>query len=101
MKRGLLLLAAAVVASWAWSSKARGQDVEAVEVTGDPVHLLETGSSDAVFGLDLPLLETSRSVTLVSDTTIDRYGIVGVNDLIAVTPSAYTASYYGVEGAVS
>ena len=38
---------------------------------------------------------------LVSDTTIARYGITGVNDLTAITPSAYTASYYGVEGAVN
>ena len=55
----------------------------------------------AAFGLDKPLLETPRAVTLVSDTTIARYGISGVNDLTAITPSAYTASYYGVEGSVS
>ena len=70
-------------------------------MTGDVVHLLQTGANDAAFGLDKPLLETPRAVTLVSDTTIDRYGITGVNDLTAITPSAYTASYYGVEGAVS
>ena len=28
-------------------------------------------------------------------------GIDGINDLTAITPSAYTASYYGVEGSVS
>ena len=72
-----------------------------ITVTGDPVHLLQTGANDAAFGLDKPLLETPRAVTLVSDTTIARYGITGVNDLTAITPSAYTASYYGVEGAVS
>jgi iron complex outermembrane receptor protein len=101
MKRALALLAAAALTSLVLLSKARGQEVEAVEVTGDQVHLLEAGDSDAAFGLNLPLSETSRSISLVSDTTIDRYGIVGVNDLSAVTPSAYTASYYGVEGAVS
>ena len=77
------------------------QGVESVTVSGDPVHLLQTGANDAAFGLDKPLLETPRAVTLVSDTTIARYGISGVNDLTAITPSAYTASYYGVEGAVS
>ena len=61
----------------------------------------ETGANDAAFGLDKPLMETPRAVTLVSDTTIARYGIDGVDDLTAITPSAYTASYYGVEGAVS
>ena len=78
----------------------RRRRVESITVTGDPVHLLQTSANDAAFGLDKPLLETPRAVTLVSDTTIARYGITGVNDLTAITPSAYTASYYGVEGAV-
>ena len=40
-------------------------------------------------------------MTAVSDTTLDRYGVTGVDTLTAITPSAYTASYYGVEGAVN
>jgi iron complex outermembrane recepter protein len=99
MRRGVVLLAAACWAAHAAS--ARAQDVEAVTVTGDAVHLLQTGANDAAFGLDKPLIETPRAITLVSDTTVARYGITGVNDLTAITPSAYTASYYGVEGAVS
>ncbi|HEX4636179.1 MAG TPA: TonB-dependent receptor [Rhizomicrobium sp.] len=75
--------------------------MESITVEGDPVHLLETRSNGAAFGLDKPLIETPRAVTLVSDATIARYGIAGVNDLTAITPSAYTASYYGVEGSVS
>src|SRR4051812_11791632 len=89
---GLLLLAI-------WTAPAFAQGVESITVTGDPVHLLQTGANTAAFGLDRPLLETPRAVTLVSDATIARYGIGGVNDLTAITPSAYTASYYGVEGA--
>src|SRR4051812_38817488 len=99
MKRGLVLCAG--VAALALASAARAQNVESVTVTGDPVHLLQTGANSAAFGLDKPLLETPRAVTLVSDTTVARYGITGVNALTAITPSAYTASYYGVEGAVS
>jgi iron complex outermembrane receptor protein len=105
MRRGLVLLAAALWATLAGArvAQAQGQNegVESITVTGDVVHLLDTGGNDAAFGLDKPLLETPRAVTLVSDTTIDRYGITGVNDLTAITPSAYTASYYGVEGQVS
>src|SRR3954471_4043460 len=100
MKWGRLILAAAgwavVAAGAAW-----GQGVESITVTGDPVHLLHISENNAAFGLDKPLIETPRAVTLVSDTTVARYGITGVNDLTAVTPSAYTASYYGVEGSVS
>jgi iron complex outermembrane receptor protein len=95
MKWGLSLLALF------WAAPALAQDVESVTVTGDVVHLLETRANDAVFGLDKPLLETPRAITLVSDTTIARYGITGVDDLTAITPSAYTGSFYGVEGAVS
>jgi iron complex outermembrane receptor protein len=92
---GILLLAAV------WAAPAFAQGVESITVTGDPVHLLQTGANSAAFGLDKPLLETPRAITLVSDATIARYGVGGVNDLTAITPSAYTASYYGVEGAVS
>ena len=96
MKRVLGLLAAVC-----WTMPAFAQGMESVTVTGDPVQLLQTRANSAAFGLDKPLLETPRAVTLVSDATIARYGITGVNDLTAITPSAYTASYYGVEGAVS
>jgi iron complex outermembrane receptor protein len=95
MKRGLVLIVAL------WASPAVAQEVESVTVTGDVVHLLDVGANQAAFGLDKPLLETPRAVTLVSDTTLDRFGVTGVDGLTAVTPSAYTASYYGVEGAVS
>jgi iron complex outermembrane receptor protein len=75
--------------------------IETVTVTGDRAHLIETQPDETALGLDLPLLETPRAVTAVSDTTLDRYGITGVDTLTAITPSAYTASYYGVEGAVN
>jgi len=96
MTRGAIILAAAL-----WAGPALAQDVESVTVTGDVVRLLNTNANDAALGLDKPLLETPRAVTLVSDTTIARYGIEGVDSLTAITPNAYTASYYGVEGSVS
>jgi iron complex outermembrane receptor protein len=96
MMRGLIILALAC-----WAAPAYAQDVESITVTGDPVHLLASDANGAAFGLNKPLIETPRAITLVSHTTIARYGIEGVDDLTAITPSAYTASYYGVEGAVS
>jgi iron complex outermembrane receptor protein len=92
------LLATLVLAA----APARADDtIETVTVTGDRAHLIETQPDDTALGLDKPLLETPRAVTVVSDTTIDRYGITGVDTLTAITPSAYTASFYGVEGAVN
>src|SRR6185295_20232090 len=99
MRRGVVIFTAAACAALCVDAWAQG--VESITVTGDPVHLLETRANNAAFGLDKPLIETPRAITLVSDATIARYGIDGVNDLTAITPSAYTASYYGVEGSVS
>ncbi|MBS0281996.1 MAG: TonB-dependent receptor, partial [Proteobacteria bacterium] len=81
------------------SEAARAEEAETVIVTGDRVHLIETKPNDTAMGLDKPLIETPRAVTVVSDATIDRYGVTGVDTLTAITPSAYTASFYGVEGA--
>jgi iron complex outermembrane receptor protein len=93
------LLAAALVLA---PLSARAQTaVETVTVTGDRAHLIETRPNDMALGLDKPLIETPRAVTVISDTTIDRYGVTGVDTLTAITPSAYTASFYGVEGAVN
>src|SRR5690349_10745873 len=100
MRWGLSILATAGLAAFCVGA-ANAQGVESITVEGDPVHLLETRGNAAALGLDKPLIETPRAVTLVSDATIARYGISGVNDLTAITPSAYTASYYGVEGSVS
>jgi iron complex outermembrane receptor protein len=83
-------------------STARAEDgVETVIVTGDQVHLIEIRPDDTAFGIAKPLVETPRAITAVSDTTLERYGVTGVDTLSAITPSAYTASYYGVEGAVN
>src|SRR5689334_1674980 len=98
MQRGLLSLIAWMALC---QTPAGAQTVESITVEGDPVHLLQTQANAAAFGLDKPLLETPRAVTLVSDATMARYGVTGVNDLTAISPSAYTASYYGVEGSVS
>ena len=87
-----------------WVTGAHAQSalpLESVTVTGDQAHLIELEPNDTAFGIAKPLLETPRAITVVSDTTLDRYGVTGVDTLSAITPSAYTASYYGVEGAVN
>ena len=102
MSGRLVLLQPPVLAALA-GAHARGQTTrsKSVTVTGDRAHLIETSPTTP------PSASTSRCwkrrarSPLVSDTTIDRYGITGVDDLTAITPSAYTASYYGVEGAVN
>jgi iron complex outermembrane receptor protein len=79
------------------SSSAVGE----VVVTADKAGLLERKPSQTVFGLSKPLIETPRSASFVSALTIQRYGVQTVNDLVAVSPSSYTASFYGVPGALN
>jgi iron complex outermembrane receptor protein len=74
--------------------------VSAVVVTADRAGLLERKPNDTVFGLTKPLIETPRSASLVSATTIQRYGIDTINDFVAISPSTYTASFYGVPGSL-
>ena len=75
--------------------------LDAVVVVSDRVGLLEKSNSESVFGMGKSLLETPRSATLVSDLTLERYGIEEVDDLIAIAPGTFTGSYYGVKGAVN
>jgi iron complex outermembrane receptor protein len=71
-----------------------------VVITADKAGLLERRPTSTVFGLRKALIDTPRAASLVSDTTIQRYGIQTVNDLVAVSPSSYTASFYGVPGSL-
>jgi len=75
--------------------------VSEIVVTSDKAGLLEKRPSNTVLGLTKPLIETPRSASLVSDVTIERYGIQTINDFVAVSPSTYTASFYGVPGSLN
>ena len=109
MNRHLILLAGASSAVLLACGAARAADAPApastevgeVVVTADRVGLLEKRPSDTVLGLTKPLIETPRSASLVSDVTIARYGIKTINDFVAVSPSSYTASFYGVPGSLN
>jgi len=67
----------------------------------DRAGLLEKQPSDLLFGLEKPLLETPRSATFVSDDALEAYGVTTIDDLTAVSPGTFTASYYGVPGALN
>jgi iron complex outermembrane receptor protein len=92
MNRILAILLLTTASTWAQ---------ETVTVTADPVRLLDGAAAEAATGLNLPLNKTPRAATQVSETTLSRYGVSGLDDLTTITPSAYTASFYGVDGAVN
>jgi iron complex outermembrane receptor protein len=72
-----------------------------IVVTADRAGLLEKRPSNTAFGLDKPIIETPRAISVASDTTLERYGINSITDLIAVSPGAGTASWYGIPGSVN
>ncbi|MDA5192535.1 TonB-dependent siderophore receptor [Govanella unica] len=77
-------------------------DYEEIIVYGsDKVGLIETTPRDSLFGIDKPLTETPRAATFISDQTLLRYGIEEVDDLMAIAPGSFTASYFGVKGSVN
>jgi iron complex outermembrane receptor protein len=88
----LLLLSAPVLAQPA---------PETIIATTDPVRLLEGVPAEAATGLALALEATPRAATAVNVVTLSRYGVEGLDDLTAITPSSYTASFFGVDGAVN
>ena len=99
------LFASAMAVSVFMSGQALAQDVDAVDEVvvqaRDKAGLLEKQPSTTVFGLEKSLLETPRSASFVSDTTLRRFGIQTIDGLTAVSPGTYTASFYGVPGALN
>jgi iron complex outermembrane receptor protein len=75
--------------------------VSEIVVTSDKVGLLERQPNNTVFGLSKPLVDTPRSASLISDLTIERYGIRSIDDLVAIAPGTFTASFYGVPGSLN
>jgi iron complex outermembrane receptor protein len=71
-----------------------------LEVWADPLRVLPTEASAAAFGFDKSLLETPRSVSVISEQTIDLFGLSAVEDLVAVVPGVFTTTRFGIQGAV-
>lgn len=99
-----LLLAAGPVFS-ARAAEAVTQPADAIDevvvIANDNTGLLERLPSSTVTGVDKPLIETPRSASFASELTMQRYGIETVDDLVAVSPGAFTASFYNVPGSVA
>lgn len=103
-KRQLLASGAALICmalSHPASAQVGSTVAEVLVRARDKAKLLEQAPSDTVFGLDKPLIDTARAATFISDVTLERYGIKSIDGLTAVSPGAYTASFYGVPGALN
>ena len=77
--------------------------VQQVVVTGarNLTGVLEKRNSDAAFGVNKPLVDTPRSVTVINDQLLDRYNIKTVYDFTAVAAGTSTGSYFGIPGSLN
>lgn len=67
----------------------------------DPIGIMPTEPVDSVFGFDKSLLETPRSVSVLSDDLMTAYGIESALDVSKVVPSTFTTSIFGINGNVN
>jgi iron complex outermembrane recepter protein len=72
-----------------------------VIVTGDYTEVIPTEPIQSVVGFGKTLVETPRSVTVVSAELLNAAGIENVEDLYRIAPSTYTNFRFGLQGGIS
>ncbi len=102
--RGLAALAAAgallpFIPSTAFAAE---DEVELAEVVvkGDRLNVMQTDPVDSVFGFGKTVEETPRGVTTISNELLEQTIITEIDDLVALTPGAFTQSFFGVAGSL-
>lgn len=66
----------------------------------DTMGVMSTEPVKSVFGFGKTILETPRGVTSVSADMMESYNITNINDLVMISPGAFTQSFFGVAGSL-
>ena len=72
-----------------------------IAVTENPLNAVANAPSASSFGFSKPLLETPRTVSLVSEEQLTLMGISTVEDLTKAVPGVYTTTRYGLQGGIN
>ncbi len=64
------------------------------------VNILPREPIDSVFGFDKSIEETPRSLTSISNETLNKLNINEIDDLVALSPGSFTQSFFGVAGSL-
>lgn len=105
-RRTVHALAACLVAGWSTLAAEDAADTEVDETitvhgdAADRVSIVPAEPVDAVFGFDKSLFETPRSATSVAVETMDRLGMTDIDDLVMLSASSFTQSFFGVSGSL-
>ena len=66
----------------------------------DTMGVMPTEPVKSVFGFGKTILETPRGVTSVSADMMESYNITDIDDLVLISPGAFTQSFFGVAGSL-
>ena len=96
-RRILVLSYAIFTCGWAVA-----EEMEEIVVVAerDYYSILPDEPTDSAFGLSKSLAETPRSVTEVREDLIEKFVLRSVDDLVRLTPGAFTSSFFGIRGAM-
>lgn len=81
----------------------KSQKLDKVVVQGkveDRMGIMPTEPVKSVFGFDLSVKETPRSVTSITSEMMNDFNVSNINDLVALSPGTYTQSFFGVAGSL-
>jgi iron complex outermembrane receptor protein len=76
------------------------EDIAEVTVEGDRLNVMQNDPVESVFGFGKSVVETPRSVTTISAELLSKTLITELDDLVALTPGAFTQSFFGVAGSL-
>ena len=84
---------------------ADGSEVELETYTAegqveDSLGMMPTEAVESVFGFGKTIVETPRAVSSISANMIDAFNISDIDDLVVVSPGAFTQSFFGVAGSL-
>ena len=55
---------------------------------------------EGAFGFSKTLVETPRSVSVISAEVIDKMSLSAVEDLVRVVPGVFTTTRFGIQGGI-
>jgi iron complex outermembrane receptor protein len=105
LNHSLVALAVSSILSYQVTAQAaqNNEGVEVIEVVSqknDNFGIMSTESTSSAFGLEMSLYETPRSLTEVSEDLVNKFALRSVDDLVHLTPGAFTSSFFGIKGAM-
>jgi iron complex outermembrane receptor protein len=76
------------------------ESTSTVSVVTDPFNVVPEMPTNSLYGLDQPLENIPRSISIADAELLTRYDVKTVNDIVTVASGAFTGSYFGIPGSV-